>query len=443
LATVETPAAPLVHADEVGTELVARARAHRRLVGRDEAVALTLGVAFLAAATSAALLLPSLRPFSYVIAVISVLAYAVVSRVAFEVGNGFVYPAQLVLVPMLFTLPPGSVPLLVAAGFLLGQLPNFARGRMPLSHVPIVLANASHSLGPALVLSLGGASSPSWHDLPLYAGALAAQFAADFLPSSVWSRIAWRVPLAEHASAMRMPVLVDAALAPIGLVVAMATGRSPFGLLVVVPLVALLQVFARERQVRIDHALQLSTAYRGTAILLGDVIEADDEYTGAHSRDVVELVLEVADKLGLDPVERQRTEFAALLHDVGKVKIPSELINKPGPLEPAERALMNTHTIIGQNMLDQVGGMLGEVGHIVRSCHERWDGAGYPDGLAGENIPLAARIVCACDAWSAMTSDRSYRKALPRELAAAELCACAGTQFDPRVVAALVSVLGL
>jgi putative nucleotidyltransferase with HDIG domain len=202
-------------------------------------------------------------------------------------------------------------------------------------------------------------------------------------------------------------------------------------------------VFARERQVRIDHAVQLSSAYRGTAILLGDVIEADDQYTGAHSRDVVELVLEVADKLGLDPVERQRAEFAALLHDVGKVKIPSELINKPGPLEPAERALMNTHTIIGQNMLDQVGGMLGEIGHIVRSCHERWDGAGYPDGLAGEDIPLAARIVCACDAWSAMTSDRSYRKALPRELAAAELCACAGTHFDPRVVAALVSVLGL
>jgi putative nucleotidyltransferase with HDIG domain len=243
--------------------------------------------------------------------------------------------------------------------------------------------------------------------------------------------------------ALRGSVAVDTLLLPLGLLVAFVVFDTPLALLLVLPVLALFWTFAKERQRRIDHALQLSTAYRGTAILLGDVIEADDEYTGAHSRDVVELVLEVADRLGLDPRERQRAEFAALLHDVGKVKIPSEIINKPGPLDHDERELMNTHTIIGQEMLDQVGGMLGKVGYIVRSCHERWDGAGYPDGLAGDDIPLAARIVCACDAWSAMTSDRSYRKALPREVAAAELCACAGTQFDPRVVAALVAVLGL
>jgi HD-GYP domain-containing protein (c-di-GMP phosphodiesterase class II) len=171
------------------------------------------------------------------------------------------------------------------------------------------------------------------------------------------------------------------------------------------------------------------------------VIEADDEYTGAHSRDVVELVLGVADRLGLDSRQRQRAEFAALLHDVGKVKIPLEIINKPGPLDRTERALMNTHTIVGQTMLEQIGGLLGDVGGIVRSCHEHWDGAGYPDGLAGEAIPFEARIVCACDAWSAMTTDRSYRKALPAEVALAELHACAGTQFDPRVVDALVAVL--
>ena len=188
-------------------------------------------------------------------------------------------------------------------------------------------------------------------------------------------------------------------------------------MLVVLPLVALLQFFARERQVRIDHALELSHAYRGTAMLLGDVIEADDEYTGAHSRDVVALVLSVADRLGLDAQERQRAEFAALLHDVGKVKIPLEIINKPGPLDKTERALMNTHTIVGQTMLERIGGLLGEVGGIVRSCHERWDGGGYPDGLAGEEIPFEARIVCACDAWSAMTTDRAYRKAMPDELA--------------------------
>src|SRR5205823_11038168 len=120
---------------------------------------------------------------------------------------------------------------------------------------------------------------------------------------------------------------------------------------------------------------------------------------------------------------------------------PAEIIHKAGPLDADEWELMKTHTLIGEAMLGQIGGLLGEVGQIVRSCHERWDGAGYPDGLAGEAIPLEARIVCACDAWSAMTTDRPYRKALPLEVARAELHACAGTHFDPRVVDALIAVL--
>jgi HD-GYP domain-containing protein (c-di-GMP phosphodiesterase class II) len=445
VSTVEAPAAPPIRADELGTDLIARRRSRSALSleNRQEALALLLAGCFLAAAGCAAVFLPALRPFSLPAAAVAVLAYAVVSRVAFEVGNGFVLPTQLVLVPMLFTLPPGLVPLAIAAGLVLGQAPKIATGKLSPSHLPLVVVSATHSLGPAVLLGLTGAATPSWDDAPIYAAALAVQFCADFVPGAIYSRAAWGVSVSNHGRSMGVAFFVDACLAPVGLAVAMAADGRIWGVVLVLPLAALLKVFARERQVRVDHALQLSTAYRGTAILLGDVIEADDEYTGAHSRDVVDLVLEVADRLGLDPRERQRAEFAALLHDVGKVKIPSELINKPGPLEPAERALMNTHTIIGQNMLDQVGGMLGEIGHIVRSCHERWDGAGYPDGLSGEDIPLAARIVCACDAWSAMTSDRAYRKALPRELAAAELCACAGTQFDPRVVAALVTVLGL
>jgi HD-GYP domain-containing protein (c-di-GMP phosphodiesterase class II) len=134
-------------------------------------------------------------------------------------------------------------------------------------------------------------------------------------------------------------------------------------------------------------------------------------------------------------------EFTALLHDVGKVRVPTRIINKPGPLDDDERALMNTHTILGQEMLERAGGLLGQVGPLVRSCHEHWDGSGYPDRLAGEEIPLVARIVCACDAWSAMTTDRSYRRALSREAAEAELRKCAGTQFDAAVVGALLQVL--
>ncbi|HEY2182801.1 MAG TPA: HD-GYP domain-containing protein, partial [Gaiellaceae bacterium] len=190
-----------------------------------------------------------------------------------------------------------------------------------------------------------------------------------------------------------------------------------------------------------DKVLELKNAYQGTSYLLGDMIEADDAYTGSHSRDVVELVLAVAERLGLDADEQRMAEFTALLHDVGKIRIPPEIINKPGPLDDEERALMNTHTILGQEMLERAGGLLGEVGPLVRSCHEHWDGNGYPDGLAGEDTPLVARIVCTCDAWSAMTTDRSYRRALPHGAAVAELRHCAGTQFDPRVVDALLAVL--
>jgi putative nucleotidyltransferase with HDIG domain len=171
------------------------------------------------------------------------------------------------------------------------------------------------------------------------------------------------------------------------------------------------------------------------------VIEADDGYTGAHSRDVVSLTVAVAGELGLDACGRRDAELTALLHDVGKIRISKELVNKPGPLTADERTVMETHTVEGEALLSQVGGLLGEVGTIVRSHHERFDGTGYPDGLAGDEIPLVARIVSCCDAYSAMTTDRPYRAALPQATALAELEAQAGTQFDPAVVAALVRVV--
>ena len=171
------------------------------------------------------------------------------------------------------------------------------------------------------------------------------------------------------------------------------------------------------------------------------MIEADDAYTGTHSRDVVDLTLAVADQLGLSARQRRDAEFAALLHDVGKVRIPNEIINKPGPLTDEERNIIERHTIEGEQMLLRVGGLLGEIGRIVRACHERWDGTGYPDGVAGEEIPIIARIVCCCDAFNAMTSDRSYRKALSAEEAVAELRRNRGTQFDPAVIDALITTV--
>ena len=138
---------------------------------------------------------------------------------------------------------------------------------------------------------------------------------------------------------------------------------------------------------------------------------------------------------------RRNVEFGALLHDVGKIAVPKEIINKPGKLDEREWEIIKTHTIEGQRMLERVGGFMREVGEIVRSSHERWDGGGYPDGLRGAEIPLEARIVSACDAFNAMTTTRSYRRAMSLSEALAELTRGAGTQFDPRVVDALVALM--
>jgi HD-GYP domain-containing protein (c-di-GMP phosphodiesterase class II) len=275
----------------------------------------------------------------------------------------------------------------------------------------------------------------------LYLAALGAQFGLDYGSSAVREWTALGVAPKVQLRAMGWVYMIDGGLATIGLAVAFASVQSPYGVVLAVPLVGLLSVFARERRVRIDHELELRDAYRGTAFLLGDVVEADDGYTGEHSRDVVALTLFVVEELGLDEQARRDAEFVALLHDIGKLRVPNEIINKAGPLNDEEWELVRQHTIEGERLLHRVGGLLGQIGRIVRSCHERYDGTGYPDGLAGEQIPPIARIVYCCDAYNAMTSDRAYRPAMPRPEAVAELRAGSGTQFDPDVVDALVAVV--
>ena len=146
---------------------------------------------------------------------------------------------------------------------------------------------------------------------------------------------------------------------------------------------------------------------------------------------MVWLVERVAEHLQLSPNDRRDAKLAAILHDVGKIRIPDAIINKPGKLTPEERAIIETHTVEGQKLLTRVGGLLAEIGVIVRSCHERWDGAGYPDRLAGEAIPLPARIVCICDAFNAMITDRPYRARRSTEEALVELEACVGDPLRP------------
>jgi HD-GYP domain-containing protein (c-di-GMP phosphodiesterase class II) len=430
--------------DLVQRDAVAEMRTARLggLARRDRVAVLVLGGGFLVTAVLLAALVPTERSPSPIAVLALVVAYGLVSRIEFELGSGSLVPTELLLVPMLFVLPLGWVPLAVAAAYVGGSVVDAARGRIHPARIFLRLVDSWHVVGPVLVLAIAGESDPSWADWPLYVVALLAQYAFEFASCAAWERFVNGLSPLVLFRFMARSQLADAALAPIGLAIAFAAPEAPLGAVLALPLVALLSVFARERRARIDHELELSTAYRGTAFLLGDVVEADDAYTGQHSRHVVDLVLGVSDELGLAPRERRHAELTALLHDVGKIRIPSEIIRKPGALTPEERAIVETHTVAGEQMLEQVGGLLGEVGSIVRSCHERWDGGGYPDGLAGEDIPLVARIVCCCDAFSAMTTDRPYRAARTEAEALEELRECAGTQFDPAVVGALEKLVG-
>jgi putative nucleotidyltransferase with HDIG domain len=308
--------------------------------------------------------------------------------------------------------------------------------------LPMLVIDAWYSVGAALVLVLAGMGRFSWSDWPVYVVALCAQLLFDATAAVTWS---WAVE--GISPRVQLPLLcwtyvIDAALAPLGLVIAASSVQRPGLVLFALSPAAMLIFFARERKHRLTQTQALTTAYRGTALLLGELVEADDHYTGTHSRDVVDLSLAVAEAVGLDSARRRDVEFAALLHDVGKMRVSKDIINKRGPLDPAEWEVIRRHTIDGELMLRRVGGALSNVGRIVRSSHERFDGAGYPDGLAGEAIPLEARIVSVCDSYSAMTTDRPYRAAMSVGQAVAELHRCAGSQFDPDVVLALTQVLG-
>ena len=402
--------------------------------GRQLRVELASALLFLAVTVPLAMLVPSDRDLSWGLALTLVVSYAVLWRVRFAFGYGWTVPTELVLVPMLLLLPPPLVPLLVLVAATLGNLPDYLRGQTPPSRAILVVGDSWHAVGPALVLAAAAAGEPSLAQWPVYAAALLAQFAFDFGTSTVREWLWVGVPPKLQLPVFGSTFLVDFILACVGLVGAIAAADEPYAVLLTFPLAGLIAIFARERQSRVEHALELSRAYRGTTLLLGDVLEADDEYTGLHSRDVVSLAVAVADRMELDSRRRRNVEFGALLHDVGKIAVPSEIVNKRGPLTDAEWTVIKTHTVEGQRMLDQVGGVLSEVGRIVRSSHERWDGAGYPDGLAGTEIPLESCIVCCCDAYDAITSDRPYRPARPPEQALEELWRNSGMQFHPAVV---------
>jgi HD-GYP domain-containing protein (c-di-GMP phosphodiesterase class II) len=182
--------------------------------------------------------------------------------------------------------------------------------------------------------------------------------------------------------------------------------------------------------------------FKATVEALCAALSARDGYTGEHSAETLELVRAVTDQLEL-PIDQVETiADVALLHDIGKIGIPNEVLHEPGKLNDAQWEIMKQHPVIGERIVARIPG-LESVAQAIRHEHERWDGMGYPDGLKGDTIPLASRIVLVCDAFHAMTSDRPYREAMPVEDARAELVRHAGTQFDPVIVGALLSSLDI
>jgi HD-GYP domain-containing protein (c-di-GMP phosphodiesterase class II) len=184
----------------------------------------------------------------------------------------------------------------------------------------------------------------------------------------------------------------------------------------------------------------LESTFLSTVEALANALEANDEYTSSHARWITDLALKVGMELGLDARALKRLELGALFHDIGKIGVPSAILTKPGPLTPEERGIVETHPLLGERILQPIV-QLEEVRRIVRSAHEHYDGNGYPDRLSGDAIPVESRIVLACDAFHAMTTDRPYRRALGEEEARRRLVEGSGTHFDPQVVGALLRVL--
>jgi putative nucleotidyltransferase with HDIG domain len=405
---------------------------------REQLAELVVGCTFVTAVAALLVLAPP-HHLTVLPALLCIALLAVAARVEFDTPYGFTVATQLAYVPLVFALPASLVPPAVVLGFVLAGLPEVLRGSTRPARLVMCIGNAWFAVGPAAVFAIA-ATVPRHAGPLLLILALAAQFLVDLLIAALRFWISRAASLRELLRS-NWVFLIDISLSGVGLVVAEEVHAAGYAPLAVLPLLGLLAVFAREREARLGQLIELNDAYRGTALVLGDVVEADDGYTGEHSKGVVRLCLEVAELLGLGAERRRNLEFGALLHDVGKIAIPKEIINKPGKLDEREWTIIKTHTLEGQKLLDTVGGFMREVGLIVRSHHERWDGGGYPDGLAGDQIPMESRIISCCDTWNAMRTDRSYRKRLPFEEAAAEMRSIAGGQLDPRVVAALLVVV--
>jgi diguanylate cyclase (GGDEF)-like protein/putative nucleotidyltransferase with HDIG domain len=326
----------------------------------------------------------------------------------------------------------------------LGTLPAFLRRSLELEEVALYEATAG--VGPVALRFTararhdGDAQSPAF-DRPSY-------LLAPDRPARMDLGALWRPSLGELLAAFGIPAGDEEDGGPRGAYagIPLLRGARVRGLLLLrseassFPVEHLQQAEILARQALMVLAGQLGDGSPAAVQALAAAIDARDNYTHEHSEQVVGLASDVARALGLPSADVERVERAALLHDVGKVAIPNEILHKPGRLTGEEWQTMREHPVIGERILRQTP-ELADLAPIVRHEHERWDGTGYPDRIAGADIPIGSRIILACDAYDAMITRRPYRRPMTPEAAVGELRAHAGTQFDPDVVAALLRVL--
>ncbi len=195
------------------------------------------------------------------------------------------------------------------------------------------------------------------------------------------------------------------------------------------------ETFKQER----ERTLELQRSYMATVRALANAVEARDAYTGKHAERVAAYALEIARVAGLDLAGGREIEFGFLLHDIGKVAVPDAILFKPARLTPQERLVIEQHPVTGSQIVREID-FLGQAREVIRSHHERWDGLGYPDQLAGEAIPLSARVFSVADVLDALTTDRPYRQGSPIAQARAMIVQEAGTHFDPGVISAFEEI---
>jgi diguanylate cyclase (GGDEF)-like protein len=517
----------------------------------------------------------------------------VAGLVRFPLGAGYVVPSYVVLVPMLLLLPPGVVPLLTAAGLLLGRLLDGLVRGTERGRVLMAIPDAWHAVGPAAVLVAAGPLHGDMHTALIYAAAFAAACLIDLTSATLREAAIRGLRSSLQLRVSALVWLVDAAFAPLGLLVAHAAQHSRLDLLLILPLNVLFMALSRERNARIEQATRrleemltdpltklgnrrklsvdvegriegasasaplvlalfdldgfkgyndtlghlagdalltrlgaklkaavdahgsayrlggdefcvllnapeeeleralaaavdalkergervgVSASYGAVALpaeatdlehaiqladermyerkrgrpsrpgeevreVLASIIHANRPGLEAHSSAVARLCVRVGARLGLGREALRALEHAGELHEIGKAGTPDTILTKVTPLTEAEGEYLRRHIARSERMLAAIPALRG-IAALVASSHERWDGGGYPDGLAGNQIPLGSRIIAACDAYLAMRSERPYRARLGHEDACEELRRASGLQFDPDVVRALLTELG-